>query len=212
MKKLITTIIAIQMALMTLLASDGYILVSDMATVQSAIQTITKEVETISSDFIQIKHMDALDMEIKSEGKLLYRTDNALKWEYTTPFSYIITSFNGIFSINNEGDIQEYDMESNVVFREINAILVKSVNGELLNDDTFEVKAYEHATDGYKFILIPKDDMMSSVVSRIEIYWKKGEKTVSKVKMIENESNYTEIQFNNKVLNETIDDNIFTDI
>lgn len=189
---------------------EKYTRITDISTVESTILELTTGITSIKSDFIQKKHLDALEMVIESKGALYYRSDNSLKWEYTEPFSYTIVSYNKKFIIKNEDNISEYDIESNIIFREINSTLVKSVNGELLSDRNFKVEGFIDSSKGYKFILYPTNEMMSSVISSIEIFWKEGDRSVSRVKMMEDTNNYTEITFYNKELNAEIPDTTFT--
>lgn len=184
--------------------------ISDVAAIEKVIASLTKGITSIQSDFVQTKHLDALEMEIVSDGKLHYRSDNSLRWEYITPFSYTIASFDGKFTIKNGAEIKAYDIESNLIFREINSILIKSVNGSLLSDDNFTVEAFQHPSEGYKFVLIPHDEILAKALSKIELFWGYQQLTVSHLRMVEDANNYTIIQFKNERINAILPDSIFT--
>ncbi len=75
-------------------------------------------------------------------------------------------------------------------------------------DKNFAVEAYENSSS-YKVKLRPKVAHLKEILSQVEMYFSKKDMSVYKVKMVENEDDYTEINFNNRKLNEKISEDIF---
>ncbi|NJO89812.1 MAG: outer membrane lipoprotein carrier protein LolA [Chloroflexia bacterium] len=213
MKKVLTTtslsaILLIWVTTIALAPADGYKKISDIKVLEKKVKEFTQSVNTIMSDFVQVKHLDALEVTIESKGKFWFKKENYLRWEYTDPYKYIIAINKDKFIIKNEGKKQEYDTENNKIFKEINNLIINSVRGNLLMDKNFSVEAYENATS-YKVELSPKVAHLKEILSKVEMYFSKKDMSVYKVKMIENEEDYTEINFNNRKLNEKISEDIF---
>ncbi len=201
-------IILIWATTIALTPADGYKKISDIKVLEKKVKEFSQSVNTIKSDFLQVKHLDALEVTIESKGKFWFKKENYLRWEYTDPYKYIIAINKDKFIIKNEGKKQEFDTENNKIFKEINNLIINSVRGNLLMDKNFSVEAYENATS-YKVVLSPKMVHLKEILSKVEMYFSKKDMSVYKVKMIENEEDYTEINFNNRKLNEKISEDIF---
>jgi len=87
-------------------------------------------------------------------------------------------------------------------------MIISSVRGTLLKDNKFTISLYQNKSS-YLVKLIPKNKEMTKVLKAIELYFSKSDLNIFKVKMIENEDDYTVISFTNKKINETIPANIF---
>lgn len=169
----------------------------------------TADVNTISCDFIQNKHMEYLDAVITSKGKLFFDKNNRLRWEYVDPFSYLITINKGKFTINTDGQVSEYDIESNKVFSQVSELIISSVNGSIFTDSKFNVEAFVEGNE-YLISLEPNIPELKEVLNKIKMTVDKKNFSVNKVIMIEKQDNYTEINFLNKRFYEALPDSIFT--
>ena len=108
----------------------------------------------------------------------------------------------------DEEKIIEFDINSNQAFQEVNSLIISSVKGSLLEEDKFEIDAFENSTT-YFVSLIPLDEEMKNILNKIELYFDISSLNISKVKMIENEDDYTIISFTTRKLNESVPANIF---
>jgi outer membrane lipoprotein-sorting protein len=205
-----------QFLLITLFITNSYVifgqdykLVPDKKAVETQLNNASAKTSTIICDFIQEKHLESLDETIISKGKFWFKKENKLRWEYAVPFKYLILINNGKFTIKDGTKVSEYDVNSNKAFKEINDIIISSIRGTLSTDGKFDIIIYQNATT-YKVQLTPKDAKMKKIINKTELYFDKKDLTVSKVIIIENESDYTVISFINKKLNESILDTVFT--
>lgn len=185
-----------------------YKLVANKDKIQQKLLLATAKIKTINSNFIQEKNLEYLSTIIKSEGKFWFKNGNKLRWEYTKPFSYIITINNGIFTIKDNEKTNVFDVKSNKAFKELNDILISTVDGSLMNSNKFDIEIYENV-DNYKVKLEPKQNQMKEILKNIYMYFAKTDYSVDKVKMMESEKDYTIIKFTNKKLNQSISDNLF---
>lgn len=195
--------IFLMLSVQVTLHAEEYVQIQDLQTLEAKVAEYSAKVQTIKSDFVQVKHLDALEVTIESTGTFAFKKENSLRWEYTQPYTYLIVSHDGKFTIKDSKKKSEYDTESNQAFKEINKMIVSSVRGNLLMDGNFDVTAFEDSKS-YKIILVPKLEQMGEILSTVEMYFDKTDMSVFKVRMIEDEEDYTEIQFNNRVFNEEI--------
>lgn len=170
---------------------------------QEEMLTKTKDVHTISCDFVQNKHMEYLDAVITSKGILSFDKSSRLRWEYQDPFSYLITINNGKFTIDSDGNVKEYDIKTNKVFSQVSELIIKSINGTIFTDDAFVVEAFKEGDD-YIIYAEPTLKEMKTVLSKIVMTIDSSDFSVNKVLMYEQEDSYTELIFTNKRFNEVL--------
>ncbi len=183
--------------------------VENMDAMVELINTNALKTESIQSEFIQKKQLEFLDETIVSRGKFWFRKENSLRWVYETPFEYAIIIHNGKFHIKDGEQVTSYDIESNMVFREINDLILGMVQGNVANQDKFKLAAYENRNQ-FLIRLVPRDPDMKRVISEMEVYFDKDDLMVSEIVMNEGENDRTVITFVDRRINETIPDAVFT--
>lgn len=168
-----------------------------------------KNTKSISSDFTQEKHLTMFEEVLMSKGTLLFKEPNMVRWEYATPISYTIVLDGKKVKIKDDEKVKSYDMNSNPIFKEINRLLVHSLNGEILSSPDFRIEYFE-SKDQYMARLFPNSEDMKQVISNIEIYFAKIDFGVVGLRINEFSQDYTTIKFQNRILNEDIEDSSFS--
>lgn len=187
---------------------EAFTPISDSEKVEKLLIKSTQSLKSISSSFIQEKNLEYLSAKIKSEGKFWFKNGTFLRWEYITPFSYIIIINNGTFKIKDGEKTSTFDVKSNPVFKELNDILINTVNGSLMKSEKFEIAISENKKS-YQVKLNPKLKEMKEFLKNIYLYFSKKDLSVFEIKMIETEKNYTRITFYEKKINTEINDQLF---
>lgn len=176
---------------------------------QKQLHSIAAQTTTLQSDFTQIKHLDVLSEDIESQGKLYYKADNNLRWEYTSPLTYLIILSNGKVSIKDEGKVSNYDLSGNKDFQKINEMMIGSIQGDLLvNEEDYQYEFQENSTT-YLVKMYPKQKKVQEFMKSISIYFSKKDYSVQQVKMLEQSGDYTLMKFQNKKTNANISDKVF---
>ena len=67
------------------------------------VKELAAQTNTITSDFVQYKHLDFLSNDIVTSGNLVFKTPNLVKWSYIDPFVYSVIFKNENLYINDEG-------------------------------------------------------------------------------------------------------------
>ena len=189
--------------------APGFTKVKDINNLKASIKEKAKELNTITSDFTQLKHISFLDSKIKSKGKFYFKKENKLKWKYLSPFTYEIILNDGKVFIDDGGKKSSFDAKSSKNFTELNDLLVGSVTGDIFDSDRFGISYLQNETY-YVLTLTPKSASMKKNLKKILIFLDKGNYSVAIVKMIEPSDDYTLITFKNKKLNATLPSNTFS--
>jgi outer membrane lipoprotein-sorting protein len=181
---------------------------SEQAAFKEEVQSIANKTTTITSDFEQIKHIDVLDNDIVSEGKLLYKAPQNIRWEYTSPTKYTVIFKDDKLYLNNQGKKDEVNLAANKIFRSFNALIVNSVKGSMFDDDQFDMMYYKSERN-YNVSFTPKDKRMRKFIQSFELNFEGKTKQVTQIKMVEPNGDYTLVVFKNRKNNSKVLDTVF---
>jgi len=188
--------------------SQGFKAVKDTTALKQKIESMSKATNSIESDFTQEKNLSMLSEKIISKGHFVFKKENLLRWEYSSPSKYLIVINKDKVVIKDEKKTTKYDMNSNKVFKEINDIMLSCVQGTIFKSNKFKT-AYFESDKFYKLELIPQAKNMKESFKKINLYFDKSVTSVSKMEMIEGNDDLTSLDFSNKKLNAAIAETIF---
>lgn len=176
----------------------------DTSLFKQKVDKMSKETKSIESDFVQVKSLTVLSEKITSKGSFCFQKQTNLRWEYNSPYKYVIVITKDKILIKDEDrKVKKYDMNSNKVFKEINDIMISCVNGDVLKSGKFNISYFEN-NKFFKLELIPLSKNMKESLKKINMYFDKNVSLVTKIEMIENGEDMTSIDFTNKQLNAII--------
>ncbi len=182
---------------------------TEIAVFKKSVNAVSSKIKSLSTDFVQYKHMDFLAKDIETSGKMFFKEPNLLSWQYKKPYNYSIVFKNGKILINDEGKKSAMDVGSSKIFGKLNKLIVGSVSGDMFDDKEFTI-TYFKTKDFNITKLIPKDAALKKYIKQIELSFDKQDATVSQVRLMESAEDYTKIVFKNKILNAKIDDSAFS--
>lgn len=166
-------------------------------------------VKSIDSDFIQEKNLSVLTEKIVATGHFSFKKENRLRWEYKEPFRYLVILNNGKVYVKDENKENKFDMQSNKLFREINNLIVNSVQGKLNDTKNFNLKAFE-STKNYLIEMTPRSKNLKEFVQTMEVTFDKSDYSVTSINMIESSGDNTCISFVSRKFNSNISDDTFS--
>ena len=94
-KRIITIALVVGSSILAFGQDKSYTPVTNMKDVETKLNNASAQTSTITCDFTQEKHLEYLDETIISKGKFWFKKENRLRWEYMTPFKYLILLTNG---------------------------------------------------------------------------------------------------------------------
>ncbi len=165
---------------------------------------MTATVNTLESDFIQEKNLSVLASKIISKGHFCYRKENHIRWEYLSPYKYLIIISGGKIFVKEEKNQKQYDIQSNRMFQEMNKFISGCIQGDILNNEKDYKAGYFEDEKSYFVRLIPNADAMKKMLSEVQIWFNRNDLTVTRIVMLEPGGDYTRIDFTNKKVNTDI--------
>ncbi|MDO5608172.1 MAG: outer membrane lipoprotein carrier protein LolA [Capnocytophaga sp.] len=164
----------------------------------------TQKIQSLTTDFVQYKHMDFLSKDIETSGKMAFRSPNMLNWQYTEPYRYRLIFKDKKVFIDDQGKKSSVNAGGKI-FENINTLIIGSVSGDMFDEQQFDIRFYKTNTH-HIAKLKPKNDAMKKYIRQISLYFPKNEQSVSEVKLTEPSGDYTRIVFKNKKINAPVND------
>jgi len=181
---------------------------AEITAFKNAVNTTAKSTKTLTTDFVQYKHMDFLSKDIETSGKMNFKAPGLLLWQYTTPYQYSIIFKNNKIHINDAGKKSEMNPGGSKMFDKLNKLIISTVSGNMFDEKEFTINFFK-SKDHNITRLTPKDAALKKYVKQMELYFDKKGHMVAEVKMTEPSDDYTRIVFKNKVLNASVPDSVF---
>jgi len=167
-----------------------------------------KKLISIKSDFVQEKHLSFMQDSIISKGIFRYKKQDKIRLEYITPFKYLMVLNNGKIYIKDGAKVNKFDSRSNKLFKQINDMLINTMNGNVLKSKEYKITYFEN-DNIYLLELQPLDKSIADLIQKIKIYIDKKKLTVLKLRLTEKSGDYTLISFFNTQQNIEIKDEEF---
>ena len=180
---------------------------SEATALKKQVQEQAQKTQTMTVDFVQLKHMDFLSNDIETSGNLSFKKPNLVKWQYLKPFRYSVLFKDQTLYIDDDGKKSDVNLSSNKLFGQLNNLIVNSITGDLFQEQDFEI-TYFKVADGSEVVFIPKDSKLKKYLSQFHIFFS-AQAYVNQVKLVEPSGDYTSILFSNRTVNKPIADAVF---
>lgn len=183
----------------------------DRARQEAVLQQIAAAAAGMSSlacDFEQAKATSMLSDMLVSTGKMYYRRESCLRWEYDPPVEYTFL-LNNSQALMLAGGKRINDPKVSRFFREITGIMMNGISGSGLNDTkNFDVACYEGA-GLWDIVLVPRRKDLKKMFASIKLSFNSKSYTADQIVLYESNGDVTAIRLMNKLLNTKIDDEKF---
>ncbi len=174
------------------------------------IRSAAADVDAISADFVQEKHLPILAGPLVSRGRLYYRRPDALRWEYTSPVQSVL--------LMRDGDARRFVrfdrglVEDDGVRLQAMQLVMPEISGWLAGRFQDNPLFEAGLQGGKKIVLVPKDAGMGRFVQRIELWMSQQPGVLEAVLIFESEDAFTRVVFSNTMVNPALDDRIFREV
>lgn len=166
----------------------------------------TSKIQSIECDFTQIKYLDVFDEKVTSSGLFSYRNNKNICLEYVRPIHYVMIIADNMLTIVSDGKKTTMNLNANKMIGEMQGMLTACMVGDLsqLKSD-YQMDYFEDA----KSIMVqikPLSKAVLAYITEMQIVLEKKDMSVTRLRLSENETDYTEYLFFNKRYN-TLNDN-----
>ena len=172
------------------------------------VEESSKNIQSLECNFVQTKHINMLENEVVSTGKLYYKNPDNIKWEYLSP-KLISSIFKGDqLYVIEEDNSKKIDLNSNKLIQNLNELVTNSINGNIFDELLFNLTYFE-TTENYRVEFVPKEKKIRRYYNSFDMIFSKTNFQLNSLYLREANGDYTLIEFRDKKLNGEISDSTF---
>lgn len=174
------------------------------------IMQVSGEMSSMQCDFTQVKELSFMDEKITSEGKMVFKKPNKIRWEYTKPMKYIFSMDGQNIRMTSGDNTTTISANQNKLFKEISSVMVGGIGGAgLVDSPDFDAQFFMGSND-YKVVLVPKKKEVKDLFSAIQVYVGKSDNRIRSVELVEQSGDRMTVTMKNVQMNTAIDDELFS--
>lgn len=165
------------------------------------------QINTISADFIQEKHLQILSKPLISRGLFYYEAPGSLRWEYRSPIRSIL--------LMHEGRVNRYIWREKG-FRKDSGLSLQAMQIVLEEITTWLGGHFAENPDfiasiepDRRILLTPRKKAFSSIIRNIELIFSDRPGEIKSVTIYEGEKSFTRIIFKNVKVNGVLKEKVF---
>lgn len=208
MRKVLATLAMCVIGLGAYAQPKGFSAVKNLSGFQQSLSKSSAAVQTIQSDFSQVKNLSLLADKIKSKGKFYFKKEDKVRIEYTTPFTYLLVMNAGQILVKDEQKTNKVNTKNSKTMQSVNRIMVDCMRGTVLSNPDFKTTVYENG-QSYLLSMAPATEGMKKMFKQIDVYMNKGSYDVHRLSMVEQGGDYTDMDFTNAKHNLPLNDALF---
>ncbi|MCC7377614.1 MAG: outer membrane lipoprotein carrier protein LolA [Verrucomicrobiales bacterium] len=192
---------------------------ADPASPPSAETAVTREdisramsgARTVFSRFVQDRHLALFQEPLRSEGYLCFLRPGRLRWETTEPYrSILVSDGSGVAQFEwTDERWKKLDLGLSVALEQVLAQIAGVMEGNFASDRRGYSATVSSETGGPKIVLVPMNEKIRKMMASIEVYLSADMKGTRRVILREIGGDYTEIRFEDQVVNGTFPDRTF---
>lgn len=173
---------------------------SERQQLEEKILSASKNIQTLRANFIQERTSTLLNEKSTSEGLLLYKAVNSLRWEYIKPMPMaLVLNGNEVWLVNENGA-----SNSSKMFKQLANLIISTINGEGLTDSkNFKTNYYIDPKDKNVVYaeLIPINRRIKEFYNLIRIKIRTADYLASEILLEEKSGDTTRIILSDKKIN-----------
>lgn len=209
MKRILTIILLISVSCLSAYSQSIVLTAQEQKSILSAISETSKNITTLTCDFVQEKTSTMISEKAISKGTMNYKTNHCLRWEYKSPKASTLIVNNDDIALKNEKGTNE--TINTRMFKELTNIIISTIDGSGLSDcKNFATTVSSNTTKSiYNVTLTPVNKRIAAVYSNIYLTISAQTKLAKQITLQEKNGDTMKITFSNHTINQPISNKLF---
>jgi len=168
-----------------------------------------KKINTLECDFQQERVVSVIAEKGVSRGRLIYKKNKALLWQYRTPDNSGFLLLGDDLTLLDPSGRPLPDTGTSGLFSYIGQIILMGIDGSILENKELFVPQNIPSEDYIHIRLIPEQREMKRLFSDLELFFRKEDYVIQTVVINETSGDKTTVHMGNVRINLPLDDNTF---
>jgi outer membrane lipoprotein carrier protein len=176
---------------------------------KQGMQKTMASLQSITSTFEQIRHLDYLEKPIQISGTFYYQKPHSVRWVYGQPEQQSFLLDGKYLHTIQKGKSKKTSLQGHRGLKELHNLLQQNrLEQDFFKEDAFQ---YQFFKDGKNVCirLTPKDKQLAGMIQRIDVWVNPQNYIVQEIKIWDKEQNHTQILFRQQKINTPIPAAIF---
>lgn len=156
----------------------------------------SKKTNTLSSDFVQEKHLKMLATPLVSKGIIRFQKPGQLRWEVESPEPSVAVVDGKTVLISKAGKEETVTPADRQAFSAITNLIEGIVSGDLLSGESM-VPAFFRSKEGLLVELSPTDPRMTKRLKQVTLLFNTNDHTLLELRMEQPSGDFTLTRFSN---------------
>ncbi len=167
-------------------------------------------IQTISAQFVQEKHLEILIRPLISKGAFYFSAPGSLRWEYFSPIKSILLMHNGKIRrfIGTENGFKEDAGPGLQAMEMVLEEIALWLKGQFSDNPNYVATL----TGNHKIVMRPKNKAFLKIIQKIEILLSNRPGVIESVTIYEGTNSFTKIIFQDVNINQGLADILFESI
>ena len=168
------------------------------------------DIQTISAQFVQEKHLEILIKPLISKGAFYFTAPGSLRWEYFSPIQSILLMHDGRVRrfIGSESGFKEDASPGLQAMEMVLQEITLWLKGEFTDNPN-----YHSSLEGdNKIVMVPRNKAFAKIIQKIEILLSDRPGVIETVTIYEGKTSFTRIGFRDVNINQGVADTLFESI
>lgn len=177
--------------------------------IMSKIVSVSSSINTLGSDFKEVKDIAILSDKQISTGKMYYSRPSKIRWEYVSPNPYLFIVNDGQTVVKNGSKIERGNTGAAMVFKQIGKMILGCISGNKIVDEKQFSALYYTNGKIFKIVMTPRDRRMKQMMSSITFSFSTADYYIISIEMLGSTGDSTVITLNNKDINSKLNNSVF---
>ncbi len=183
---------------------------SDVSHFEEALKSSSQKIQSVESNFKQEKFMRVFSEKVESSGMFFYRKPNKISLLYNKPVQYDITINGNKLQTVVGGKKTTVNLGSNKMMTQMKGLIEASMIGNLAALKVDFTLDYYHSSLEYFVKIVPVSNAVRGYIKEVGITFDKKTIAVKRLRITEQNGDYTDYIFSNTKYNTLQNDEKFS--
>ena len=175
--------------------------ISNVADFEKNLKEAAGKIQSVESNFRQEKFMKVFSNKMVSTGMFYYRNPNKISLQYENPMQYAVTINGDKLQTVTGGKKTTVNLGSNKIMAQMKGLIEASMIGNISAlDGEYDLQYFQSASE-YFVKIVPTSQSVKAYIKEIGITFDRKTMGVKRLRMTENNDDYTDYIFTNPQYN-----------
>lgn len=175
----------------------------------TALARRSKEISSVTADFVQSKHITSIDETIVSKGVFFYMKAGNVRFDYASPKVMSIIMSPDKLHIISSGKTTTFSLDKQKGLSDLARVMEACMGGDIDKiPKTYRV-SYRLQQGKHTLSIVPKNKEILGPYLKIELFLNESDYSLDKMVLYERSNDFTTYKFSNLALNNSLARKIF---